>query len=97
MAVGVVDMPSPDEALINELYESGKKVLVAEQNNGYLWTYFRKVLFRRPEVKTANLIPVNLLGPDGRPRFLHSATYDELLETNGLAPKQLAARLAGEG
>lgn len=89
----VVDMPSPDPAMINELYETGKKIVVAEQNNGYLWTYFRKVLFRRPEVKTGNIIPINLLGPDGRPRFVHSATYPELLEHHGLAPKQIAGQI----
>ena len=89
----VVDMPSPDPAMINELYETGKKIVVAEQNNGYLWTYFRKVLFRRPEVKTGNIISINLLGPDGRPRFVHSATYPELLEHHGLAPKQIAGQI----
>lgn len=88
--VGVVDMPSPDEALINELYETGKPVVVAEQNNGYLWTYFQKYLFKRPEVKTGKLIPINLLDQNGRPQFIHSATYDELLSTNGLAPQQIA-------
>ncbi len=89
----VVDMPSPDEALINELYETGKKVVIAEQNNGYLWTYFRKFLFKRPEVKPGSLIPVNLLDKNGRPQFIHSATYAELLEHNGLAPKQIADRV----
>jgi transketolase len=90
---GVVDMPSAAPGMINELYDTGKKIVIAEQNNGYLWTHFRKVLFRRAELKTGNLIPVNLLDAKGNARFVHSATYSELLEHHGLAPKQIAERV----
>ena len=44
LQVGVVDMPSIDEALMLELYDSGKLLLIAEQNNGYIWQNFLKVL-----------------------------------------------------
>jgi hypothetical protein len=43
---------------------------------------------------------VNTLGRDGRPWFIHSATYEELVEAYGLAPQPLAdaicARLGDE-
>ena len=90
ISVGVVDMPSVDAGMIGELYASGKKILVAEQNNGFLWSHFRKVLFQRKNVATGNLLAVNLLDEKGEARFIHSATYNELLTGNGLAPKQMA-------
>ncbi|HXA50303.1 MAG TPA: hypothetical protein VNV86_08375, partial [Candidatus Acidoferrum sp.] len=45
--VTVVDMPSIDEQLLLQLYDSGKPVLIAEQNNGYIWQNLLKVLYRR--------------------------------------------------
>ncbi|MEA2541615.1 MAG: transketolase, partial [Acidobacteriaceae bacterium] len=37
IAVGVVDMPSIDEKLLLDLYNSGQWLVLAEQNNGYIW------------------------------------------------------------
>jgi len=37
---GVVDMPSIDDQLLLELYDSGKALFFAEQNNGYIWQNF---------------------------------------------------------
>jgi transketolase C-terminal domain/subunit len=45
--INVVDMPSIDEDAIVELYRSGKPVFIAEQNNGYLWYHFKRVLFQK--------------------------------------------------
>ena len=36
LSVGVIDMPSIDEALLARLCQSGKLVCLAEQNNGYI-------------------------------------------------------------
>jgi hypothetical protein len=44
LAVRVVDMPSIDDELLLKLYATGKPLLFAEQNNGYLWQNFLKVL-----------------------------------------------------
>jgi hypothetical protein len=33
--VGVVDLPSIDAALLLDLYNSGKMIVITEQNNGY--------------------------------------------------------------
>ncbi|HEY6988678.1 MAG TPA: transketolase, partial [Bryobacteraceae bacterium] len=47
VAASVVDMPSIDEDLLLRLYGSGKLLCFAEQNNGYIWQNFLKILYRR--------------------------------------------------
>ena len=47
--INVIDMPSIDEDAIVELYRSGKPVFIAEQNNGYLWSHFRRVSLSRKQ------------------------------------------------
>ena len=47
VAASVVDMPSIDEDLLLSLYGSGKLLCFAEQNNGYIWQNFLKILYRR--------------------------------------------------
>jgi transketolase len=92
---GVVDMPSIDTELLLDLYDSGKVLLIAEQNNGYIWSEFRKILFAcRQTIETTRLCPVNTLDRDGKPQFIHSATYSQLLQQFGLAPEQLAATIS---
>ncbi len=92
--VGVVDMPSIDEGLLLDLYDSGKRLCFAEQNNGYIWRNFRNILFRqRNAIATDRLIAVNTLGPDGKPHFIHSGSYPQLLAAFGLAPQQLSETL----
>src|SRR5262249_51227664 len=92
---GVVDMPSIDEALLLELYDSGKLLVFAEQNNGYIWQNFLKVLYRRRKsaADLSRVEPINTLDSDGRPRFIHSGTYEELNQAFGLTPEQIAARI----
>jgi transketolase len=90
IAAGVVDMPSIDETLLLDMYESGKNVVVAEQNNGYIWTHLMKVLFkRRKHIDTSKLFSINTLDADGRPQFIHSATYDQLTGRYGLSAASL--------
>jgi transketolase len=94
--VSVVDMPSIDEDLLLELYDSGKLMVLAEQNNGYIWQNFLKVLYRRRAAAcgAAQVVTVNTLTPEGRPQFIHSATYEELIEVYGLSAPILAAKVA---
>lgn len=84
--INVLDMPSIDEKAIVELYNSGKPVFIAEQNNGYLWSHFRKVLFEKESnINTRNLIAVNTTTKGGL-HYIHSGTYTELAahyELNG--------------
>lgn len=91
LSVGVVDMPSVDEELMLRLHDSGKLLLVAEQNNGFLWQNFLKVLYRRRQEhgSTARMVAVNTL-VDGHAGFIHSGTYEELTEAFGLSAAQLA-------
>ncbi len=89
--VGVVDMPSIDESFLLKLYDSGKLILIAEQNNGYIWHEFEKLLFKtRKQIDTTTLVPINTLDVEARPQFIHSATYDQLLDQFGLTPRQMA-------
>jgi len=89
---GVVDMPSIDEALLLQLYETGKYIIVAEQNNGYIWTHLMKELFaKKKRFDTSKLLSINTLDDAGRPQFIHSATYEQLTDRYGLSAKKLAA------
>jgi transketolase N-terminal domain/subunit/transketolase C-terminal domain/subunit len=81
VAAGVVDMPSIDEALLLQLYDSGKLICLAEQNNGFILQNLLKVLYRRRQASwpgSQNVLAINTLDADGRPRFIHSGTYEEL-------------------
>jgi len=87
-------MPTIDEGLLLDLYDSGKLLCFAEQNNGYIWRNFRKILFqRRSPIKTDRLVSINTLGPDAKPRFIHSGTYGQLLSAFGLAPSELSEKI----
>lgn len=95
--VSVVDMPSIDDALLLRLYQSGKLLIFAEQNNGYIWQNFLKVLYRQRASLSnlSKLVAVNTLAEDGRAQFIHSATYEELIAAFGLTPEALARRVQG--
>jgi transketolase len=89
---GVVDMPSIDETLLLDLYDSGRTVVVAEQNNGYIWVHFTKTLFEnRRSIDTSKLHAVNTLDEEHRPQFIHSATYEQLTKRFGLSADALAS------
>ena len=36
------------------------------------------------------VVAINTLGADGRPAYIHSATYEELIEAYGLTPAAIA-------
>jgi transketolase C-terminal domain/subunit len=95
IGVTVADMPSIDDELLLQLYESGKHLIFAEQNNGYIWQNLLKVLYRHRGAGAAShrFVTVNTLAQDGRPQFIHSATYEELIEVYGLSGPKLAARV----
>jgi transketolase len=99
LSVGVADMPSIDEDLLIRLYESGKLICLAEQNNGYILQNLLKILYRRRKDSWTGLsrvLAINTLDADGRPRFIHSGTYEELTEAFGLTGAQIAARIRSE-
>jgi transketolase C-terminal domain/subunit len=92
LSVGVVDMPSVDEDALVSLYESGKLLLFGEQNNGFLWQSFVKAAARRgqPFGNMDRVRTVNTLDGEGRPFFIHSGTYEQLLDAFQLSPGQIA-------
>ncbi len=85
VATGVVDMPTIDDDLLMELSASDKLIVFAEQNNGYIWQNFLKLPARRDRT-----MAVNTLTSAGRPQFIHSGTYEELLDAFSLSPAKLA-------
>lgn len=93
--VMVVDMPSVDADLLIKLYETGLPIFFAEQNNGYLWQNFLKVLYRHRHKSSLNnlerVATINTLDGEGNSQFIHSATYEELIEVFGLSPSAIAA------
>ncbi len=99
LAVCVVDMPSVDEDLLLQLYATGKPLIFAEQNNGYLWQNFLKVLYRnRASTKLVTLdqvVTINTLNAESKPQFIHSATYEELIAAFGLTPSAIADTIRG--
>jgi transketolase len=93
--IGVVDMPSIDEELLLQLYDSGKKLCFAEQNNGYLINGFVKMLYRhKRRCDWDRIVAVNTLDARGKPQFIHSGTYEELLEAFHLSPAHLLRQIA---
>jgi transketolase len=91
--INIVDMPSIDEGAIVELYHSGKPVFIAEQNNGYLWSHFRRVLFQQETtINTQNLIAINTTTKRGL-HYIHSGTYAELAAHYELNGAHLSERI----
>jgi hypothetical protein len=90
-------MPSIDEELLTRICESGRVVCLAEQNNGYILQNLMKTAFRRrgsARIALDRVVAINTLDADGRPRFIHSGTYEELIEVFGLTPSKIAAAIA---
>ncbi len=90
-------MPSIDEDLLLRLYQSGKLVCFADQNNGYILHRFLKVLYRHPESARSGalgqILSINTLDRNGNAQFIHSGTYEELTAGFGLTPAQIAQTL----
>lgn len=95
---GVVDMPSVDGDMLMELAASGKLVVFAEQNNGYLWQNFLKTLYRRRRDVGADVlervVTISTLDARGEAQFIHSATYEQLIAAFGLGPSAIAETVA---
>jgi transketolase C-terminal domain/subunit len=96
ITAGVVDMPTIDEELLIELSASGKLIVFAEQNNGYIWQNCLRALARRGVQwkDMSGMLAVNTLAAGGRPQFIHSGTYEELLDAFSLSPAKLARTIA---
>jgi len=97
VSVGVVDMPSVDREKLLELAFSDKLTVFAEQNNGFIWSSLGKVVIRSGRlVNTEKFLAINTLDKEGLPAFIHSGTYDQLLDQFGLSATQIASRILGK-
>lgn len=93
----VVDMPSSDERLFNDLANSGKLLFFAEQNNGFLWSLYKSSIGNNKNVQTSSAaIPVNCRDHNGKIQYIHSATYEQLLDRFDLSPEKLSKRIKRE-
>lgn len=94
LQVGVIDMPSVDDSLMMQLAGSGKLLVFAEQNNGYLFQNFLKMLYRHKDSAEGNILSrvasISTLDGEGKPQFIHSATYEQLTDAFGLTPEAIA-------
>jgi transketolase len=95
--VAVIDMPSIDEDLLMQVCGTGKVVCLAEQNNGYILQNLLKVRHRRGRDRelASPVLAINTLDRDGRPQFIHSGTYEELIEAFGLTASHIANTVMG--
>ena len=85
-------MPSPESSALVQLYESGLPLVIAEQNNGFIWHRLLKALgSRRQDFDASRIFPINGLDNEGNAQFIHSGTYDELVDHFGLSAAKLAA------
>ena len=87
--VRVIDMPSVDDETLASLASSGKLIVFAEQNNGFLWQNHARMALRRRS-SPGNAIALNALDKEGRPQFIHSGLYEELIDAFGLSARQIA-------
>jgi len=93
MKTAVIDMPTFDPALMLDVYRGGKPVILAEQNNGYLLKMTQELLLRGNAAalgRAGMIIPINCRNDRGERRYVHSATYQQLLDRFGLSPEKLA-------
>ncbi|MDX9783582.1 MAG: transketolase C-terminal domain-containing protein [Spirochaetia bacterium] len=91
---GVIDMPSFDSDMMATLAHSGKLIILVEQNNGFLYKRTKETFFGKEGA--GRIIALNTLDSKGERRFIHSATYAQLLEHFTLSPKDIARRVQKE-
>lgn len=84
--IAVVDMPSFDAGLAGELTRSKKRLIFAEQNNGFLFASYMDEMYARGISWTPEQVRALSTRTDGRTRrHLHSGLYEELIEFCGIA------------
>lgn len=90
----VIDMHSFNGEFLEARLAGKGTVVIAEQNNGYIRHQLAQFLLRRGIAHDPRrLVTIDCNGPDGEYRYLHSATYDQLLKQSGLDPASITARV----
>ena len=95
--IAVVDMPSFDADLAAQLTQQGKRILFAEQNNGFLFASYLDEMYRRgiawsPEKITT----LSTRTRERKARHLHSGTYTQLAKLCGLSAEDLVNTITFE-
>ena len=93
IAVQVIDMPSLDTMTLSEVCTAGVPIVVPEQNNGYIASSLYEYLGSTGKASTASVVALNALAADGSAQFIHSGTYEELVDAFGLSAEKLAATI----
>ena len=91
IAVDVIDMPSIDEKIVQEIVAGDSTIIVAEQNNGFIIDNIRKILFAgNRSIDPSKIIAINTTSNGGL-HYIHSGTYEELAAHYGLDAASIAA------
>ena len=91
VSASVWDMHSFDDQTLTSLLHRDGLTVIAEQNNGFIWNNLGRMLLAAGRSLTVdNCLAVNANEPDGKYHYIHSATYDQLLNRFGLQPQQIA-------
>jgi len=94
ISIAVVDMPSYDSGLLKCLAESGKVIIFAEQNNGWLFNNFCQDSAQNHfKYDNRKLHQICVHDKKTGPQYIQSGTYEQLIEALGLAPKSLRERV----
>ena len=94
--IAVLDIPSEDRKTYAELASSEVPVLFAEQNNGLLADRFGRFLVDTATAcDMSRVYKINLKRADGSLQYIQSGTYDQLIESGGLKPEQIADFVKG--
>ena len=92
VSVGVIDMPSPDYNLFAELAQKNETIFFAEQNDAFLYKRYLEGTQRQGIcINPERTFSVSTLDEYGKKRFLHSGTYQQLINALGLDGESLAA------
>lgn len=87
----VVDMASFDGDFLLERLAGSGLIVIAEQNNGYLSNQLARLLLHRGGTfDTRRIVSINTTDEEGQYQYIHSATYEQLIEQFGLDPKSIA-------
>lgn len=94
ISIEVIDMPSIDNDAIIRLAGRTVPVIFAEQNNGYIWTSASRLFLEEGAFPVKGAMKaVNTSTKEGSPRYIHSGTYEELLDQFSLKAEQLAGKV----
>ncbi len=89
--VAVIDMPSFDADYFRRQISGKRSVVIAEQNNGMIFNQFSRWVVREGlSPDPGCIIPVNTTVENGEYTFIHSGTYEQLVERFGLDGPTLA-------